>query len=169
MASGPARTGAATQHQPFNSALGILMSKKRKHNPLPNVVAADPEQWSEKSKQSYSFHYIKEYKDISYNCWHCRKEAIFTADDQKYTYEVHKARIDQQRSLCHECWMESLKIAKSIEEREKKWLESKETLKKDNEFLSEWLELLENREKYVAYKPNTAAKNMLKKCISKNA
>jgi hypothetical protein len=136
---------------------------------IKNTVQADPNQWSEKSKQSYYYHYIKEYKDIEYTCWHCRKETIYTAKDQKYTFEVKKAYIDQQRILCNDCWKESLKIASEIQECEKIWADSKDKLKTDSIFLSKWLKILELREKYVPYKANTAAKNMLKGLLNKNA
>ena len=144
------------------------MGSKQSTTKSSGTVPADPEQWSEKSKQSYSYNYIKEYKDIVYTCWHCRKEAVFTAEDQKYTYEVRKAYIDQNRILCPDCWKESLKIASDIEECERKWSEAKAILKTDKTFLTTWLELLKIREKYVPYKPNTATKNMLKKLLNQN-
>lgn len=45
-----------------------------------------------------------EYKTYGYYCWRCRERALFTAADQKYTYEVNKAHIDQKRILCEGCW-----------------------------------------------------------------
>jgi hypothetical protein len=55
-----------------------------------NSVPADPTKWSEQSQRSISFHYIREYNDITYNCWRCARSAIFSASDQLYTYEVKK-------------------------------------------------------------------------------
>jgi Probable zinc-ribbon domain len=130
------------------------------------IVRADPSQWSEKSQNSVAFHFIKEYKNIEYNCWRCKKSAVFSAYDQKYTFEVKKASIDQRRSLCQECWENSLIIKHDIRLCEEKWAESKKTLKNDADFLSHWLRLLVSLEEYVPYKPNTAAKNMLKKLIN---
>jgi hypothetical protein len=133
------------------------------------IVPADPSQWSEKSQSSVTFHWVKEYKDIEYNCWRCKKSAVFSAYDQKYTYEVKKAPIDQCRSLCLECWENSLKIKHNIRLCEEKWAESKRTLKNDKDFLSHWLQLLVLLEEYIHYKPNTAVKNMLKKLINSTA
>jgi Probable zinc-ribbon domain len=133
------------------------------------IVLANPSQWSEKDQGSVAFHFTKEYTDIEYNCWHCKKTTVFSAYDQKYTYEVKKAPIDQQQLLCTECWESSLKIKKEIRICEEKWAESKKSLKNDVDFLSHWLQLLVSLEEYVAYKPNTAAKNMLKKLINSNA
>lgn len=62
------------------------MVKKEKPS---NVVPADPAQWGEKSKRSvaFQFNFVREYKDIAYKCWRCQTPSIFTAEDQKYTYE----------------------------------------------------------------------------------
>jgi hypothetical protein len=140
------------------------MTKQKEHR---GVVAADPSQWSKKSQRTLAFHYVKEYKNIEYECWHCHKSAVFSADDQKYTYEVKKAHVDQRRILCPVCWEKSQIIKNDIHICEKKWLESKETLKNDAEFLANWLQLLVLCEEYIPYKPNTAKKNMLKKLLNK--
>lgn len=134
-----------------------------------STVPANPDLWSKESKQSYSYNYIKEYNDIEYTCWHCRNKAVFTAKDQKYTYEEKKAYIDQRRILCNDCWKESNNIAKKIKQCEEKWAEAKATLRNDKSFVTTWLELLVLKDKYAPYKPNTAAINMLKKILSKNA
>ena len=65
-----------------------------------STIPADPSQWSEKSKRSVSFFFTSKYEDREYKCWSCGKLATFTAEDQKYTYEVRKASIDQRRVLC---------------------------------------------------------------------
>lgn len=133
-----------------------------------NLIPANPENWSEKSKQSvaYDFGFRKEYGDIHYQCRRCKKPSIFTAEQQKYTYEVKKAYIDQRRILCTECWKESNEIAGRIRSCEELWADSKEALKNNFEFLSEWLNLLARHEEYVPYKPNTAIKNMLEKLLN---
>ena len=139
--------------------------------PLPkrtSSVPADPTQWSEKSKHSVSFQFTTEYHDISYSCRRCNKSAVFTAQDQKYTFEVKKASIDQQRLLCEECWKERLVVERDIGACEEQWAESKSSLRGDREFLTRWLNLISAREQYVPYRPNTAAKNMLGKLIAES-
>src|SRR5258708_978901 len=118
------------------------------------VVAADPSKWSPKSQQTISFHYIREYSDISYNCWRCKKAAVFTAEDQRYTYEIKKAPIDQRRILCEECWKELHRIDRDIKSCQQSWSESKKSLKLDKEFLANWLQLLVSRAAYVPYHGN---------------
>ena len=144
------------------------MPKRKKSNAEQttlNTVPADPSKWSEKSQQTLSFEFIKEYKDKSYSCWRCKKPAVFSAADQKYTYEVQKAPIDQRRILCTECWREQLAIDRDIKTCEQQWAESKQSLRSNAGFLTQWLNLLTARERYVRYHPNTAAKNMLRKLI----
>jgi hypothetical protein len=132
-----------------------------------SVIPADPRQWSEKSKRSVSFFFTSKYEDREYKCWSCGKLATFTAQDQKHTYEVRKASIDQQRVLCEECWKNSLRISKGLELCESRWATEKSTVKTDKVFLSHWLELLEQREHYVRYRPDKAKKNMLRKLLLK--
>lgn len=132
----------------------------------PSSVPADPTQWSEKSKQSVGFGFKHEYKDIPYKCWHCQAECVFTAQDQKYTFEVKKASIDQRRSLCAECWSESHRIRADLRNCEEQWAAAKAQLQADKAFLVRWLELLTALEGYVPYKPDTAKKNMLSKFLA---
>ncbi len=136
--------------------------------PKLHSVLADPSEWSEGSQHSISFHYVQEYNDITYSCWHGKKSAVFSAADQKYTYEVKKAPIDQRRILCTECWKELLEIDRDIKLCEQQWAESKKSLRSDAGFLTKWANLLTSRETYVPYHPNTAAKNMLRKLLDQN-
>ena len=133
--------------------------------PLPTGIPADPTQWSEASQRTLSAVYIKEYKDKHYQCWHCRTEAVFSAADQKYTYEIKKANIDQQRILCETCWRRSLEIARELSTCKDAWALSKPKLMIDSKFLNRWLKLLEEQETYVPYKHDVARKKMLRKLI----
>ena len=139
------------------------MSKTHRVTSLP----ADPTQWSEKSKQSVAFLFRRKYNDISYKCWRCKTNCVFTAQDQKYTFEVKKASVDQSRNLCTSCWSESHGIRAKLREHEAQWSESKADLQFNKPFLSQWLELLMLFEEYVPYKPDTAKKNMLGKLLIK--
>src|ERR1700739_2244339 len=116
-----------------------------------SFVPANPSQWSEKSQRSVSFLFTSKYEDRKYKCWSCGRPAVFTAEDQKYTYEVRKASIDQQRMLCAECWRGSLQISRDLDSCESRWATAKSTLEADRMFLSHWLDLLEKREHYVRY------------------
>jgi hypothetical protein len=132
----------------------------------PEVAPADPSLWSEQSQRSVAAAWTKEYRDIPYRCWRCRADAVFTAQDQKHAFEVQKAPIDQRRVLCEDCWRQSVGIGRELGMCESRWSVEKPALRKDKEFLARWLQLLEAREEYVAYKPDTAKKNMLKKLLA---
>lgn len=132
----------------------------------PSSVAANPEQWSEKSKQSVAYGFTREYRDINYKCWHCKADCVFTAQDQQYTFEVKKASIDQRRVLCATCWTESHRIRQAIRDCETLWAEEKPQRMGDKEFLSHWSHLLAALESYVPYRPDTAKKNMLAKLLA---
>ncbi len=133
--------------------------------PRVTSIAADPDQWSEKSKHSISYHYKREYTDIEYFCWRCKAHCLFTAQDQKYTFEVKKASIDQRRLLCEACWSESHRIQNLIAGCDFEWSQSKATLQHDKAFLWRWLELLNHLEQFVPYRPDSAKKNMLRKLL----
>jgi hypothetical protein len=133
------------------------------------TVKADSSQWSKESRQSYASDSTPEYEDIDYFCWRCGKPDVFSAEDQKHSYEVKKNYFWQRRVLCRSCWMEANKTRKSIAACQKEWAASKASLKKDTPFLSRWLQLLTSLEEYVPHKPDTAKKNMLMKLIKRNA
>ena len=136
---------------------------------LKRTVKADPTRYSRKSLQSYGAPLTREYTDIEYNCWRCKKPAVFTAEDQKHSFEVKQNYIWQRRRLCHECWTEADRTRKNLDACRKRWAESRNALRRDAGFLSGWLALLVKFEEYVAYKPDTARKNMLKKLLKEHA
>ena len=133
------------------------------------AVKADPNQWSKQSRQSYAVYSTKEYVDIEYFCWRCGKPDVFTAEDQRHSFEVKKNYIWQQRILCRACWAEANGIRKALDTRQARWAKSKTSLQKDNSFLSGWLQLLTKLEEYVPYSADAAKKNMLTKLIKRNA
>lgn len=140
--------------------------KMKKSTRRPSLVPADPEQWSEQSKHSVAYHFRKAYEDIAYRCVRCNVACVFTAEDQKYTFEVKKASIDQRRYLCASCWAESHRLRALLLECESRWMESKNLLQKDLDFLTRWLDLQKALEAYEPGKRNTARNNMLNKLIA---
>jgi len=102
---------------------------------------------------------------LRYSCWHCRASAVFTAEEQRYTYEVKKANINQQRLLCEQCWKQSNAISKAMAECESQWAAAKNSLRRDKPFLERWAKFLDERDEYVPYRADTAKKNMLAKLL----
>lgn len=146
------------------------MSKRAKQDtPRPTSVPADQEQWSEASKRSYSYMpgYMRNYEDKPYTCWRCRAACVFTAQDQKYTYEVKKASIDQQRKFCAACWAESLQLRAAMAEHENRWAADKPRLQADADFLRGWLDLLARYKTFEPYRQDVARINMLRGLLLK--
>ncbi|WP_162932204.1 hypothetical protein [Solimonas sp. K1W22B-7] len=119
-------------------------------------MKADPTQWSKQSQRSVAAGWTKEYTDIAYACWRCRKQDVFSAEDQ-------------HRTLCGQCWQEANDIRRSIEFSQRQWASAKSALRGDNVFLSGRLNLLVELEAYMPYKTDSAKKNMLLKLIKQNA
>lgn len=112
------------------------------------------------------FHYRRHYRDLPYRCIHCRAECVFTAQDQKYTYEVKKAGINQRRHLCETCWRAMNRARASLRECESAWAESKARLSADAGFLAHWLALLGELDKYVPHRADSARKGMLSRLLA---
>ena len=107
-------------------------------------VPADPTQWSESSKGVLVLVSAPtDYTDINYSCRKCGKIETFTAADQRYTYEVRKAYISQQRVLCIECFRIRTKIEHSLRSCRQSWKSDRRSLRGDTVFLRRWLELLQ--------------------------
>jgi hypothetical protein len=142
--------------------------KKKKTAAPPATAPADPALWSEKSQGSVRASFRTHYTDRAYRCSACRKEAVFTAAEQKMAYEVKKTHIDVRRVLCTPCWRERHVVEQKIAACEAQWAESKPVLARDAAFLSTWRELLLEHHHYGA-RVNSAAANMLQHLLDRIA
>jgi len=132
-------------------------------------VKINKDAWSEKSKESLSYAFAKDfYENIIYTCRKCKKESIFSAEEQKRSYEIQKNYIDQQKIFCEKCYKNHKELKKQIHEYEKMWeMESVKT-KNTATYLNEWLSTMHEMQSYG--KPiNEAMTNHLLKIINKNA
>jgi len=134
-----------------------------------NVLPADPEKWSAKSKQSVvyqlGFAGSKAYQDIEYTCWRCQAPSVFTAEQQREAFEVQEKYIDQRRILCADCWRVRRGLEASVREYRSRWKQRKPALQNDRPFLSRWLECLEALPGYSAAR-DTAGIAMLRRRIA---
>lgn len=132
---------------------------------MPKKIPLDKRQYSDASKRSVGFEFLgSHYADISYQCIKCKKEAIFTAKEQKQAYEVRKEYMWAKRQLCDACWREIRQIKKQLLQCEQNYLDDKTHLQ-DANFLSEWLNLLELYPKY-GKKGNPARITFVKKHLA---
>ena len=110
----------------------------------PAGVPSDPEQWSEESKRSVAYTFIpRPYLDKMYQCWRCQQPDVFTAVEQKHTFEVQKANISQQRVLCRACHREWAGLVREARDCRQRWAAEHLSLARDSEFLKRWLVVLE--------------------------
>jgi hypothetical protein len=116
----------------------------------PAGVPCDPELWSEESKRSVEYEFVppRPYRDKAYLCWRCKAPDVFTAAEQKHTYEVQKANISQQRVLCRECHREWVALERQVGECRRRWAAERSVLIYDPAFLRRWLAALEALPRY---------------------
>jgi hypothetical protein len=129
-------------------------------------VPADPRLWSEKSQRSVCVEWTTEYRDIYYKCWHCQTDAVFTALQQKYNYEIKKVHIAQNRCLCEACWRESNRIARELAHHGEQWAIAKAKLRADAAFLQSWLALL-TRARMYSSREDVAKRRMVEKLLER--
>jgi hypothetical protein len=84
------------------------------------------EEWSEESKHSFRYSALNSgidyYSDEKYKCIACHKNSVFTAKDQKCSYEHEKNYIWQKRVLCPTCYQELQSIKASLAKLEEQLL-----------------------------------------------
>ena len=129
----------------------------------------DKEAWSKESKESLSYDFAKEfYEDITYQCWKCGKTAVFSAQDQKHSFEVLKNYVWQRCKLCNSCYAELVSLQNEVKRYEGLWSKETQHSKTSAPYLASWLLALQKIPGFG--KPeNTASINMLKKLVVKNA
>jgi hypothetical protein len=150
---------------PIKKRLKPVVHLKRKQKSQP----VNPNHWSEKSKRSVTFQVPpSHYEDVHYKCGRCRRDAVFTAVDQKLAFEGRKAHIWQSRTLCSECWSERRRIEHDIRGCQVRWRTDERQLQHDGEFLRRWLRLLESHPDYGRRK-NHAGIAMLRRLAGKSA
>ncbi|MES9863528.1 MAG: zinc-ribbon domain containing protein [Candidatus Thiodiazotropha sp. LLP2] len=99
--------------------------------------------WSEESKRSYA--YLSNdayYEDEKYKCYKCGKTAVFSAQEQKKTYEEDKRYIWQKRTLCPSCYSTYNNINSKIYSFEKQTGSKYKSSSIDGSVIKEWLSML---------------------------
>lgn len=111
-------------------------------------IKADTSLWSDESKRSYAFDYIVKYEDIPYECFHCKKSCVFSAEEQKHFYEILKKYYWNRRNLCSACLAIRRSYKNQIASCRDAWKENRAALTQDEIFLNRWLFLIENIWRY---------------------
>lgn len=115
-------------------------------------VKINREQWSNSSRISSEWGYLYQkeiyYENITYHCVKCLNAAVFYAEDQKFSYEVHKKIIRYIPRLCPLCQAEYSNLKEKTKSFQDSWNTNKEALKNDKDFLSTWLSTIKEIEIY---------------------
>jgi len=107
-------------------------------------VRIDKEQWSEKSRGGLDYVFASEfYEDKPFTCIACGQKAVFTAEQQKYTYEVKKAFTWEQHVLCATCFQQHNELLAEAAVFSASWESDKASLKGDRAALQRWKVVLE--------------------------
>ena len=131
-------------------------------------IQLNKNEYSEESKRSVGYSYLgKFYADIEYDCWKCKKREVFSAEDQKYTYEVKKLYMWARRVLCKKCWQEERLLKNQLQDIEKQYCTDKEVKLNDEAFLRNWLKLLEEYPTY-GKKGNNSRMKFIKKHLTRD-
>jgi hypothetical protein len=136
------------------------------------AVKIEKNNWSEASRRSFtyggSFFYSGPdpdyYENVACRCIKCEQSFVFTAEEQKMFFEVHKQYVWKSKKRCHQCQLDLEKI--QIRERELRlaWKENGKNLRANRIFLIEWLTLLELIPLF-GKKKNTSAITMLRNTL----
>jgi hypothetical protein len=130
-------------------------------------VPVDKELWSEKARGSLDHVFAEAfYEDKPFNCRACGMSSVFTAEQQKYTYEVKKEYTWVQHVLCPVCFERRNKLAAESTASLAVWVRDRAVLTTNAMFLQRWKQVLEDLPQYGIRK-DTARIRMLQKLLQK--
>jgi hypothetical protein len=115
------------------------------------TVLIDRAQWSRSSQRSGGAHYSSkatQYENISYFCEKCKNKSIFSAEEQKFSYEVKKQFIWRVPSLCQNCQSQLNILLSAEREFQKTWNVNREAMKLNIVFLKNWLNAIQEIHTY---------------------
>lgn len=132
-------------------------------------VQMNKDLWSEASRRGLDYAFASEfYEDIPFVCFTCGAKSIFTAEQQKYTYEVKKAYVWARHVLCPTCFKKKNELSAESASFLATWLQDKGTIATNPARISRWKDVLELLPKYGERK-DTARIRMLSKLLENAA
>jgi Probable zinc-ribbon domain len=128
-------------------------------------VPVEKNHWSEQSRVGLAYAFAPEfYEDRPFTCRSCGTKSVFTAEQQKYTYEIKKAYVWEQHVLCQPCFDERNALTAEAAAIAACWVKEKAALASDAEVLRRWKEVLELMPRFGVRK-DTARIRMLAKLL----
>jgi hypothetical protein len=114
-------------------------------------VLIERAQWSKSSQRSCGGHYDSKatsYENISYLCVKCKNKSIFSAEAQKFSYEVKKQFIRRIPVLCQNCEYQLNTLLSTEREFQKSWNVNRKEMKLNIVFLKNWLNTIQEIHTY---------------------
>ncbi len=107
-------------------------------------VTVEKDLWSESSRRSGDYLLIGDfYEDKPFSCRVCGANAVFTAEQQKYAYEVKKAHTWEQHLLCLECFEQRNTLIAEAATYAAEWARTKAQFRQKPAAIRRWKEVLE--------------------------
>jgi hypothetical protein len=139
------------------------MSRKKSQT---GRVPVDIDQWSEPARRRLG--YLPAplyYEDRIFACRSCQCEAVFSAEQQKFDYEVKKAHYLRQHVLCPPCFARRCYLQSVDRWFESSWLAGEPDMRGDVPTLLMWLDVLQELPLF-GVRPDLARIRMLERLAS---
>ncbi|MFA7174661.1 MAG: zinc-ribbon domain containing protein [Kiritimatiellia bacterium] len=132
-------------------------------------IPINKELWSEKSRTGLDYVFAEEfYEDKPFQCRACGASSVFTAEQQKYTYEEKKAYTWEEHVLCSDCFKVRNQLSAESLAFLAVWVRDKRAAMANLQGVCRWKEILELLPRYGVRK-DTARIRMLSKVLSNAA
>ena len=129
-------------------------------------VPVNKELWSEESRRGLDYAFAPEfYEDKPFVCRACGSKSVFTAEQQKYTYEVKKAFTWEQHVLCPVCFHKRNELSAESSAFLAAWSQNKRAVVENLPTVRRWKEVLELLPTYGVRK-DAARIRMLSKLLA---
>lgn len=129
---------------------------------MTTLVPIDRSLWSRSSQRSSGGQYdsnATHYEGIRYRCRSCEASCVFSAEEQKLSYEVNKKFVSWLPSLCPSCHVELIDLQNRDRVFQQEWVSARKSLAGDLKFLESWLAVLQALKAHG--KPNESMERML--------
>lgn len=106
------------------------------------------------------------YHDLPLGCRRCARAFVFSAGQQRESFEVRKRHVWQRPLLCPACWSLCLGLKAELKVLRSRWNSQRAAVKRDIDALRRWLQLLDQLSE-CAMRRDTAQIAMLKGLLTR--
>jgi hypothetical protein len=144
-----------------------MSSSRKKKQPV--GVPVDVGQWSDAARRRLGYLPAPAfYEDRVFACRSCQCEAVFTAEQQKFEFEVNQAHYRRQRIFCPSCFARRCELQSFNDHFASLWNAREEGSRTDVPGLLMWLDVLTELPQY-GLRRDTARIRMLERLATEAA